>query len=98
MLRSLCYAFGVFLFSSYFALEALVFNSGLLAHVFGVLIGNSLVPLLIIVELFLCSGRPVVFTLTKRGFSTLNKLCLLCAIDLCFYAIFLLVFLISSCK
>ena len=58
MLLSLCSVFGVFLFSSYFASEALVFNYG----------ENSLVPLLIIVKLFLWSGRPVVFTLTLRGF------------------------------
>ena len=69
MFRSLCSAFVVFFFSYYFALEALVFNSGLLAIArFGALIGNSLVPLLIIVELFLWSGRPMVLTLNLRGF------------------------------
>ena len=36
---------------------------------FSVLVGDSLVSLLIIVKLFLWSGRPVIFTLTLRGFS-----------------------------
>ena len=99
MLCSLYYAFGVFLFSSYFALEALVFDSRLLAIArfwctYWKLFCTSIDHSGAISLVWTTRGFYPYF----KGFSTLNKLCLLCAIDFCFCAIFLLVLLISSYK
>ena len=99
MLRSLYSAFRVFLFSSYFALEALVFDSRLLAIArfwctYWKLSCTSIDHSGAISLVWTTRGFYPYF----KGFSTLNKLCLLCAIDFCFCAIFLLVLLISSCK
>ena len=69
-----CFAVYVLLLGSFFFLLILHWKHWCLIldcwlqHVFGALIGNYLVPLLIIVELFLWSARPMVFTLTLRGY------------------------------
>ena len=99
MFHSLCFAFVVFFFSSYFALEALVFNSGLLAIArfwctYWKLSCTSIDHSGAIFLVWTTRGFYPYF----KGFSTLNKLCLLCAIDFCFCVIFLLVLLISSSK
>ena len=88
-----------FFFSSYFASEALVFNSGLLAIArfwctYWKLSCTSSDHSEAISLVWTTRGFYPYF----KGFSMLNKLCLLCAIDLCFCSIFLLVLLISSCK
>ena len=96
---SLCYAFGVFLFSSYFTWEALIFNSGLLVIArfwctYWKLSCTSIDHSGVISLVWTIRGFYPYF----KGFFTLNKLCLLCAIDFCFYSIFLLVILVSFCK
>ena len=81
MLRSLCFAFEVFLFffSSYFALEALVFNSGLLAIVrfwctVWKLSCTSIDYNGVISLVWTARGFYPYF----KGFSTLNKLSFVC--------------------
>ena len=83
MLRYLCSAFGVFLFSSFFASEALMFNSGFLAIArfwctYWKLSYTSIDHSEAIYLVWTTCGFYPYF----KGFSTLNKLCLLCAIDL----------------
>ena len=88
-----------FFFSSYFASEALVFNSGLLAIThfwctYWKLSCTSIDHSGAISLVWTTHGFYPYF----KGFFMLNKLCLLCAIDFCFCSIFLLILLISSCK